>query len=230
MIVRMDMLNGHEICHGGFIFTPPTAFRLRVQQLQSQYCRVRLRDRVHGAGAAATLTARAQERQLAGRTGVYDVGSRTSAARPSRCSRQELSDWVNRSTNAWITRAAGRRVGAARDSEEEARSCPSHPSQLNWIGRNGEPRRARGCSSSASAVARACVMIRCHHRHKPMPRRPPARPQVACRPREVVHDEAGPARKLPFSSVRGASGKVVDPCIVGHDRQAHGRRYTAKIR
>ncbi len=75
MAVRADMLNGHEICHGGFIFTlADSAFAYACNSYNLNTVAVGLRDRVHGAARAGdVLTARAHERQLAGRTGVYDV-------------------------------------------------------------------------------------------------------------------------------------------------------------
>jgi len=75
MAVRADMLNGHEICHGGFIFTlADSAF--------AYACNSYNLNTVASGGAIEftaparqgdVLTARAHERQLAGRTGVYDV-------------------------------------------------------------------------------------------------------------------------------------------------------------
>ncbi len=75
MRVRPDMLNGHRICHGGFIFTlADSAFafacnsynQLTVeQQNQSTY--------VNPGQADETLTAKAVEVSKTGRSGVYDV-------------------------------------------------------------------------------------------------------------------------------------------------------------
>ena len=75
MDVRADMLNGHEICHGGLIFTlADSAFAYACNSYNintvASGCAIeftapaRFRD---------VLTARAHERQLAGRTGIYDV-------------------------------------------------------------------------------------------------------------------------------------------------------------
>jgi hypothetical protein len=46
MKVRADMLNGHAICHGGFITRSPWRC-LRLQQLQSEHGRFWLRHRLH---------------------------------------------------------------------------------------------------------------------------------------------------------------------------------------
>ena len=75
MPVREDMLNGHAICHGGFIFTlADSAFAYACNSYNlsavASGCSI---DFVAPARAGDVLTARAHERELAGRTGVYDV-------------------------------------------------------------------------------------------------------------------------------------------------------------
>jgi acyl-CoA thioesterase len=75
MAVRADMLNGHEICHGGFIFTlADSAFAYACNSYNlntvASGCAI---DFTAPVRAGDVLTARAHERQLAGRTGVYDV-------------------------------------------------------------------------------------------------------------------------------------------------------------
>lgn len=75
MRVRQDMLNGHQICHGGYIFLlADTAFAFA--------CNSHNHNTV-GAGCSIEylapgrlgdlLTAHAQEQTLSGKTGVYDV-------------------------------------------------------------------------------------------------------------------------------------------------------------
>lgn len=75
MTVRPDMVNGHGICHGGFIFTlADSAFAFACnaydQRTVAAHCSVtfmapgRLGD---------LLTARCVERQRFGRNGIYDV-------------------------------------------------------------------------------------------------------------------------------------------------------------
>jgi acyl-CoA thioesterase len=75
MTVRDDMINGHDICHGGLIFTlADSAFAFA--------CNARNQVTV-AAGAeihfispgrkGETLTAVAQERAGAGRSGIYDI-------------------------------------------------------------------------------------------------------------------------------------------------------------
>ncbi|MBK6334757.1 MAG: hydroxyphenylacetyl-CoA thioesterase PaaI [Betaproteobacteria bacterium] len=75
MAVRPDMLNGHAICHGGFIFTlADSAFAFACNSYNlttvASGCAI---DFLAPARAADVLTAIAQERSAAGRTGVYDI-------------------------------------------------------------------------------------------------------------------------------------------------------------
>ena len=75
MPVRADMLNGHAICHGGFIFTlADSAFAFACNSYNfntvASGCGI---DFVAPAREGDVLTARAHERALTGRTGVYDV-------------------------------------------------------------------------------------------------------------------------------------------------------------
>jgi len=75
MVVRADMLNGHDICHGGFIFTlADSAFAYACNSYNlstvASGCAI---DFIAPARLGNRLTAKAHERQLAGRTGVYDV-------------------------------------------------------------------------------------------------------------------------------------------------------------
>ena len=75
MRMRPDMLNGHQTCHGGFIFAlADSAFAFacnsRNASTVASGCTI---DFLAPAYAGDELTAVAQERSLAGRTGVYDV-------------------------------------------------------------------------------------------------------------------------------------------------------------
>ena len=75
MTVRADMLNGHQICHGGFIFTlADSAFAYACNSYNlttvASGCAIDFTSPAH---RGETLTARARERQLAFRTGIYDV-------------------------------------------------------------------------------------------------------------------------------------------------------------
>ena len=75
MTVRKDMVNGHDICHGGMIFTlADTAFahacNSRNHVTVASGCMI---DFVAPARLDDVLTAEAEERSLSGRTGVYDI-------------------------------------------------------------------------------------------------------------------------------------------------------------
>jgi len=75
MSVRGDMLNGHAICHGGFIFAladSTFAFACNSHNLNTvaSGCAI---DFLAPAYEHDRLTAVAQERSRAGRTGVYDI-------------------------------------------------------------------------------------------------------------------------------------------------------------
>ncbi len=75
MTVRLDMVNGHRICHGGMIFTlADTAFAYACnsgnQNTVASGCNI---DFLAPALEGDVLEAEAVERSQSGRTGVYDV-------------------------------------------------------------------------------------------------------------------------------------------------------------
>jgi acyl-CoA thioesterase len=75
MTVRADMLNGHAICHGGFIFTlADTAFAYACNSYNlntvASGCAI---DFLAPAREGDVLTAVGYERSASGRTGVYDI-------------------------------------------------------------------------------------------------------------------------------------------------------------
>ncbi len=75
MAIRADMLNGHAICHGGFIFTlGDSAFAYACNSYNlstvASGCGI---DFLAPARLGDVLTARAHERSASGRTGVYDI-------------------------------------------------------------------------------------------------------------------------------------------------------------
>src|SRR5438046_4064907 len=75
MTVRQDMLNGHAICHGGFIFAlADSAFAFACNSYNlttvASGCAI---DFVAPAREGDRLTAFARERSVSGRTGVYDI-------------------------------------------------------------------------------------------------------------------------------------------------------------
>jgi acyl-CoA thioesterase len=75
MTVRPDMLNGHAICHGGFIFAlADSAFAFACNSYNlttvASGCSI---DYMAPAREGDVLTAHARERSVSGRTGVYDI-------------------------------------------------------------------------------------------------------------------------------------------------------------
>lgn len=78
MTVRADMLNGFDICHGGFITTlADSAFAFACNARNEMTVASGLSiDFLAPARAGDRLTAEAREVSLAGRTGVYDVSVR----------------------------------------------------------------------------------------------------------------------------------------------------------
>lgn len=75
MTVRADFLNGHEICHGGLIFTladSTFAFACNSYNINTvaSGCSIEFLRPVR---EADVLTAEAVEQTLSGRTGIYDI-------------------------------------------------------------------------------------------------------------------------------------------------------------
>jgi acyl-CoA thioesterase len=73
--VREDMLNGHDVCHGGFLFTlADSAFAFACNSRNAAtlalQCSITF---VAPARLGERIEAVAHERTLAGRTGTYDV-------------------------------------------------------------------------------------------------------------------------------------------------------------
>ena len=75
MTVREDMLNGHDLCHGGYITTlADSAFAYACNSYDELTVASGLSiDFLAPARLGETLTASAHEVSKAGRTGVYDV-------------------------------------------------------------------------------------------------------------------------------------------------------------
>jgi acyl-CoA thioesterase len=75
MTIGPTMVNGHHICHGGYIFTlADTAFAYgcnsRNDRAVAQHCSITF---VAPAREGQVLEAVCEERQRAGRSGVYDI-------------------------------------------------------------------------------------------------------------------------------------------------------------
>jgi acyl-CoA thioesterase len=75
MTVRHDMVNGHAICHGGFVFTlADSAFAFACNSYNANAvaagCAIEFLAPSH---EGDVLTATARERALVGRSGIYDI-------------------------------------------------------------------------------------------------------------------------------------------------------------
>ncbi|MBZ0146807.1 MAG: hydroxyphenylacetyl-CoA thioesterase PaaI [Pseudorhodoplanes sp.] len=75
MTVTDRMVNGHSVCHGGYIFTlADSAFAFACntynQRTVAQHCAVTF---LASAQLGDKLVARAVERQRSGRSGIYDI-------------------------------------------------------------------------------------------------------------------------------------------------------------
>ena len=75
MVVRPDMLNGHQICHGGFIFTlADSCFAFACNSYnQNTLAQQNQITYIAPGQPGETLTAHAVEVSKTGRSGVYDV-------------------------------------------------------------------------------------------------------------------------------------------------------------
>jgi acyl-CoA thioesterase len=75
MVVREDMVNGHAICHGGFIFTlADSAFAFACNSENHNTVAAGARIEFLAPGKLGDkLTAKARQMSQGGRTGVYDV-------------------------------------------------------------------------------------------------------------------------------------------------------------
>jgi acyl-CoA thioesterase len=75
MAVRADMTNGHGMCHGGFIFTlADSAFAFACNSRNAKCVAAQGQvSFLRPARLGERLVAIAEERHLAGRSGIYDV-------------------------------------------------------------------------------------------------------------------------------------------------------------
>jgi acyl-CoA thioesterase len=75
MTVRADMINGHELCHGGLIFTladSAFAFACNARNRVTVAAAAEIQF-ISSARRGETLVAEARERAATGRTGIYDI-------------------------------------------------------------------------------------------------------------------------------------------------------------
>lgn len=75
MTVRADLTNGHDVCHGGFLFTladTAMAYASNSAGIQAFATHADI-DFLNPARAGSHLTATATEQALRGKAGIYDV-------------------------------------------------------------------------------------------------------------------------------------------------------------
>ena len=148
MTVRADMVNGHAICHGGFVFTlADSAFAFACNSYNAQHgrggCTIEFLAPSH---EGDVLTAMAHERTQVGRNGIYDVD----VQQPER--RDTIALFRGKSTRIKGHVSVGRR--RVRDREDTA-------SGRTGTDRAREPRRApRAAARTTALVARARVRQR----------------------------------------------------------------------
>ena len=228
MTVRDDMLNGHAICHGGFIFlladsTFAFACNSYNRNTVAQGCAIDFLAPAHAGDVLTRHRRRAQpdrpHRRLRHR--------RAQPARQDRRAvpRQELPHRGSRRR---------RDVAAYEQSRAKGTPCRSSPATR----RSRADRDARAATSCARCSSSACDGRSRHaydnvaHYRQALRRggRAPGRSAPPRRSRAIsLHRQERPARQLSVRHVRRAAraGRA-HPCVVGHDRQADGRRLYAQ--
>ena len=225
MTVRADMLNGHAICHGGFIFTladSAFAFACNSYNLNTvaSGCAI---DFLAPAREGDVLTARARERRAGGPHGRLRRRGRQPARRDGRAvSRQELPDQghdrrAGRASTVRRTRCQSRRRGRRRaraDRDARAATSSRRCSSSGCAGRSRTP------TSTCRTIGKAFDAKGVHPRDLKT---------LADLAQVSVHDQGRPARQLSVRHVRGAArADRAHPRVVGNDRQADGRRLHAQ--
>ena len=209
MIVRPDMLNGHEICHGGFIFTlADSAFAFACNSYNLNTVASGCAIEFIGAGArgrradgdGARTSARRAHRRLRRRS------RRTSAARPIALFRGKSY----RIKGHLIDEPDSRSV-ATRRHREEASACPSS----SRARRARADRDARAATSSPRCSSSGCKWSLAHaydtraalsaRSSTPRASRPGDVKSLADLAKFPFTTEAGPARQLSVRDVRRAA-------------------------
>ena len=155
MTVRADMLNGHAICHGGFIFTlADSAFAFACNSYNTTpWPRAARSSSCAASREGDVLTASARERAAARAYRLYDIDVTNQAGEHrSRCS-------AARAPASRVDRAAG-----ARPRQRRNHARQDAATRRARADRAGEPRRAARAAAQAPAmVARACLRATSPH-------------------------------------------------------------------
>ena len=198
MTVREDMLNGHDICHGGLIATlADSAFAFACNSYNELTVASGFGDRLRRAGAARRRADRALQRGIEGRT-----------HRRLRRRRHQPARRASRGVSRTLVHHQGQ-ARRGRLSEET-----TMPVKTPAARRPRADRDARA-ATSLQALQLQRLQWTLQHAYDNVPhyraglrreRRAPGGPEVARRPGEVpVHRQEGPARPLPVRHVRGAA-------------------------
>ena len=204
MTVRADMLNGHAICHGGFIFTlADSAFAFACNSYNLNTVASGLRDRVPGAGARGRRADgdRRASGSWPGAPASTTSRSRTSAARPIALFRGKSYRIKGHVIDGPTAHRVARRSRDARQTADVRTS--SSPSR-----RASRDELARAAARAPPAGRSRMPTTTCRTTGKAFDAdgRAPARPQDARGPRAVsVHGQGGPARQLSVRHVRRAA-------------------------
>ena len=231
MTVRADMLNGHAICHGGFIFTladSAFAFACNSYNLNTVAAGCTI-EFLAPAREGDVLTATGRERAHAGgRTGVYDIEVTQPARRDHRAvPRQERADQGPR-------RREARRARIAEGAQKRCHRSAT-PGRTG-ADRAREPRRAaraaarRACTGRSSTRTTTCRITGARSTRKGVhprdlddargPRaafRSPSRPTCAT----TIRSACSPCRASRSSRIHASSGTTGKPTVVGYTRQRH---------
>ena len=192
---RPHMVNGHGICHGGYIFTlADSRLRLRLQQLQPPRRRAGTTPSPISAppGSATSLTARGTRNAAsAGRSGIYDV-TVTDAGRPVVA---ELPRPFPRRSKAisWRTRHDRHRTAPDRSSAAPAERmiaaprcarCSANASPGRCVTPTTTSRITAAPSTPAGVTPADFRDLRRPRRASPSPPRPTCAPTIpsACSP------------------------------------------------
>ena len=206
MTVRADMLNGHAICHGGFIFTlADSAFAFACNSYNhntvASGCAIDFLAPAHEGDTLTAVGARAAARRAHRR--LRHRGAQPARRDRSRCSAARATGSRARSPARRPTDRAQRTAArGASDAGPHAIPCGARAD------RDREPRRARRAAARAPASGRSrtrTTTCRTTGARSTPPACTRGLPH-ARRPRAVpVHDQGGPARQLSVRHVRRAA-------------------------
>ena len=232
------MVNGHGLCHGGFIFTlADSAFAFACNSYNQRTVGAPAADHLFGARPSrrAAHRGRARERQRAGRTGIYDVrvtnehGERDRGI-PRPFPHREGNPPAGDPAPATIweaeenaSRADPPRAGSSRSRPPRATRSP--PLQLERLRLDAAPRlrqRRRIYRKRVRRRRRASGRSPDRSTTSPSSRSPPSRTCAT-----TTRSACSPCRASRSSASTPRSGTTGKPTVVGYTAERHrhlGRR------